>query len=231
MREALENGNSRRRAAVLLRQSALIIFPSPDTTHSALPRHTLSNVLASTILTLQRFQSFVLPALDDHWLRDSLAVLYLEQGLPGLPPSDSMVACGPAALSAFFGLSAVMRLSRLHKRGAAGWLNRRDMEASLRELGLHFVRRDDKLPKCGLAIIQWEGPWSKRSFRGSNLAHSHWIAVVDGYVFDVMWGGWLPHDAWQDMVVEDIMMRREVQGWSVMSSYELSLHVLPDPCG
>lgn len=190
-----------------------------DTTGGPRP----SQVPSHTIHTLCLFSDAVLPALDDHWLRDSLAVLFLEQHLHQCNNSSVSKACGPASLAAFVGASRIEKLSHVATRGLCDWMNRRDMEASLRELGLTFTKQAQTLPRFGISMIQWQGPWLKHVFRGSNLAQTHWIAVAENYVFDVIWGSWLPLSVWQEVVVDDLLRHKGAFGWKPLTSYEFGL--------
>ncbi|MFO1486405.1 MAG: hypothetical protein U1F71_23785 [Verrucomicrobiaceae bacterium] len=165
----------------------------------------------------------VLPALDDHWLRDSLAVLFLEQNLEPQDNTRSTKACGPASLAAFVGSARIEGLAHVNARDLCDWMNRRDMEASLRALGLEFTKRAETLPRFGISMIQWQGPWSRHAYRGSDLTHTHWIAVAENYVFDVIWGSWLPKSVWQDVVMEDLLRHKGAYGWKPLTSYEFGL--------
>tara|TARA_R110002049_G_scaffold284015_1_gene464538 strand:+ start:814 stop:1350 length:537 start_codon:yes stop_codon:yes gene_type:complete len=165
----------------------------------------------------------VLPALDDHWLRDSLAVLFLEQHLQLFDNTTITKSCGPASLAAFVGAARVESLEHLAAKGLCSWMNRRNMESTLRELGLPFTKHGETLPGLGIAMIQWQGPWSKNAYRGSELSHTHWIAVAENYVFDVMWGRWLPKSVWQEVIVDDLLRQKGAHGWKPLTGYEFVL--------
>jgi hypothetical protein len=153
-------------------------------------------------------------------MRDSIAISYLEAKLP--TPSVTVLpqCCGPAALSALFGLEAISSLPPQSLNGGRG-LNRRDMEHALLNLGLKFNRRQNCLPQFGLCLVQWEGPWIKRSYRGNDLIYTHWITVAHGYIFDVNWAGWLPVHIWEETVAADLIRcRRNATSWRPHTSYD-----------
>jgi len=166
-----------------------------------------------------------LPAIEDYWLRDSAAVLFLETHFGHCISVKETISCGPASLAAFVGVSCIEKLLKTEIiRNQTDWMNRREMEFSLQKLGLKYTKIQKSLPKHGICLIQWEGPWLGNMYRGSNLMHTHWVAVAGDYIFDILWGGWLPSSVWQDVVVEDLIGKRNLaDGWSPLTSYEFDL--------
>lgn len=174
-------------------------------------------------VTLQQFNYFaqyVLPSLDGHWMKDSIAITYLEGNFP--TPQKALLPknCGPAALSALFGLGVLQYLPG-HALEMWKGLNRRDMEKALLELDLPFDRLHSSWPVFGLCLIQWQGPWLERCFNGSSLAYTHWVAVVENYVFDTNWGEWLPKNVWEECVVYNLLAAHKGnEGWKPLTAYE-----------
>ena len=171
---------------------------------------------STRISALDRFEAHVIPAIEGHWLRDSLAVDFLEQHLPWTVSGDEPLACGPAAFGALFGSVQAenLRISRPQ-------MNRKEMESAIRGIGASFSRRQNHWPTRGLCLIQWQGPWLDRVFRGSNLQFTHWVCVAHGYVFDVNWSGWLPKSIWEEVVVHDLLHHHRSAGWEPLTGYEV----------
>ena len=155
----------------------------------------------------------VLPSVGDHWLRDSVAVDFLDRSLG---EGSSFESCGIASFATFFGKENALRhLSQ-------SWTNRTQMGKALINVGARFKFKKHSFPSRGLCLIQWTGPWVESSFRGSDLAYTHWIAVAENYVFDINWGGWLPFTAWEDVVIHSLLRCNDkATGWTILSSFEL----------
>lgn len=166
--------------------------------------------------SLNKFEQQVLPALEGHWMQDSHAVSFLEQNLP--VPSQSS-ACGQAAIEALLGSKAA---SYVRLKEDKLWTNRTEMESALRRAGAEFDKRMAWWPRRGLCLIQWQGPWLDRSFRGSDLKLTHWVSVANDYVYDVNWAGWLPKHVWEDVVVYELLSEQEASfGWRPLTGYEI----------
>ena len=166
----------------------------------------------------EHLRSRVVPSVEDYWRADAVITTFLDRSLPGFSGDNADATCGIAALSAFFGAGAA---SRATSGFTTPWINRRMMELALRNLGVNYEKLRGKLPHQGVSLIQWEGAWSSRDYRGKNLAYTHWVAVIDNYVFDVNWPGWLPMNLWESTVAEVIIADQKATGWSVMTSYAI----------
>lgn len=175
-------------------------------------RHTLSIVTRFRCQNIQNANS---------WLYDSKAVTALESLLPS-PPKSIDSSCGEQAFLALFPRmsdSAMLPFGDTFKKG---WLNRRDMTKMLRAAGTVFEVVPGELPTLGLALIEWTGAWDTESFWGSDLRHTHWVAVVDGFVFDVNWSGWLPRNIWEEAVLDDMISgMKGATGWRPHTGYEI----------
>lgn len=168
---------------------------------------------------LQRFFDYVLPALDEHCFRHSLAVSYLQTMYDEPQPVD--VGCGPTAFSALFGVRSDQLHEYFPEIRERPWINRRDMEYALRERGCTFAKLDAGWPTIGFCLIHWHGPWTTRGYAHAILKRSHWVAVAGDYVFDVNWHGWLPKENWEDVVIPELLANCEANGWQTLSAYEL----------
>lgn len=161
----------------------------------------------------------VLPAVEDYWRADAVVMSFLDQRLPGFSGNSSRSSCGIAALAAFYGEGAVMEATREFE---VPWINRTMMERALSHMRVNFSKVAAQFPKQGIALIQWTGPRLKRDFRGSALAYTHWIAVIDDYIFDVNWPSWLPLKSWQELVADEIQNFHKADGWKILTGYNIS---------
>jgi len=166
----------------------------------------------------EKLRSHVLPAVEGYWRADVVVATFLDSFLSAPPGGVPHPSCGGSALSSLFGERTAERVL-----GGYGhpWTNRRTMENALRKLGVSFEKRKGGFPGQGLALIQWEGDWISRDYRGSSLAHTHWVAVVERFVFDVNWPSWLPLHCWEELVAQNLIASRRATGWSVLTSYEI----------
>jgi hypothetical protein len=160
---------------------------------------------------------------QSHWLRHSFAVRWLgnPEGLEDAVRSKT-ASCGPMSFAAITGCSARAALACFPSPSIRLWTNRTDMERALFEAGYDYDRKQGDWPKAGLCLIQFTGPWTERGFAQAALKHTHWIAILGEYVFDINWGGWLPRGNWEDVVLEELLMFiPKTTGWRVLTSYEL----------
>lgn len=168
---------------------------------------------------LRRFFDYVLPALDEHCFRHSLAVSYLQTMYD--EPQLVDVGCGPTAFSALFGVQGDQLHGYFPEMRERPWVNRRDMEYALRERGCKYAKLDAGWPTIGFCLIHWRGPWTTRGYAHSILKRSHWVAVAGDYVFDINWRGWLPKENWEDVVIPELLFNCAANGWQALSAYEL----------
>lgn len=175
-------------------------------------------------LTIAKLRTSVLPAIEDYWRADAVVMSFLDQRLPGISRNSSHTSCGIAALSAFYGESAAIDAT---SKFEVPWINRTMMESVLSNMGVDFSKVAARFPKQGIALVQWTGPKLKRDFRGSALAYTHWIAVIDNFIFDVNWPSWLPLKSWQELVADEIQSFHRADGWKVLTGYDISGVKLP----
>lgn len=166
---------------------------------------------------IERLRTCVAPSVEGYWRADAVVTAFLDCNLPGYAVDHDQATCGLASLSAFFGSQAAARATQ---GSEVPWMNRRMMEKALTSLGMTFDRKSGVMPDQGVVLLQWHGAWSRRNYRGRNLAYTHWVSVIDGYVFDVNWPGWLPFESWERLVLDELLERRRAAGWDVLSGYE-----------
>jgi hypothetical protein len=165
---------------------------------------------------LSELRHSVYPSVDGYWRADAAISGYLDNSLPN-PPEDSF-SCGPAALAAFFGDSEVTAATADFD---IPWMNRKTMESCLNSLGAKYRKHQGQLPPQGLVLLQRITRPEKRSYRGSFLTDTHWIAVIDDYVFDVNWPQWLPCRHWKSLVGDPLSKMHGSESWRVVTGYEI----------
>jgi len=129
--------------------------------------------------------------------------------------------CGPVAFAAALGLSVLEVISNFPQFPQRPWTNLQSMTKALDRLRVPWEINEKTLPGCGLALIQWEGPWMRS--RTTALRYTHWVAVYDEYFFDINWPGWLPQPIWEQMIVPQfIEFEPRITGWAVSLSVGIS---------
>ncbi len=155
------------------------------------------------------------------WMYENLVISALDVALP--PPPFSHPNCGVQAFRALFPRmeSAVQSMSE-HDSTSSG-MNRRSMEAALKKAGGNYHVLPRQLPKTGLALIEWTGTWQAEGFWGSDLKHTHWVAIAEGFVYDINWSGWLPRRIWEEVVLDEMIASLpKTTGWRPHTGYELA---------
>jgi hypothetical protein len=162
--------------------------------------------------------------IEQHWLRHSRALGWIStpSGVDRAV-NDRGARCGPISFAAITGRDAEAALGFFPNIADRAWTTRTDMQRALREGGHQYDRRADVWPSHGLCMVQFTGPWTERGFAQAALQHTHWIAVLGEYVFDINWDGWLPRECWEDVVLAELLVFRPgATGWRVLTGFELS---------
>lgn len=160
---------------------------------------------------------------EQHWLRHVWALERLGH-IPSLSEGirNLGVTCGPVAFAAISGKTLPQAVACFASFEPMRWTTRTDMERALLKAELPFNRLSGIWPEAGLCLIQFTGPWTRRQFAQAALKHTHWVAVLGEYVFDVNWGGWLPQTNWEDVVLWELLtLRTDANGWQVLTGYEM----------
>jgi hypothetical protein len=142
------------------------------------------------------------------------------------------VNCGPAAYAALAGRNILDVIDLFPQYPERPWTSRSQMKNAFRSSSLSWEEVHNTFPENGVCLVQFNGPWSNYSYRLAQLRHSHWIAVKNGFVYDVNWEGWLPMQNWEEVVLDELMRtRKRCDGWGVLASYEVkcsrSNHLFP----
>lgn len=155
--------------------------------------------------------------------------------------------CGPAALAAICGLT--LDEARQHFPAFRGWTNPTTMFEALRRTGCdndvtdytRAPRTQTAWPRYGLALIQFEGPWT--ADRGAAWARrvaprfTHWIGVMQPDGATSVWDanalddlsstGWVTLDEWERLVAPGLVAsyraadKRVTDGWHITHAIEV----------
>lgn len=138
---------------------------------------------------------------------------------------------GPAALAALLGLSledirsgfreqdprpGLSQMANAVRRFAGSWRLTAVVDMTVPSLSYMHIggsvwRRGAAWPERGLLLVQFSGPWDSYSVDApEQFAHTHWVAVRDGRVFDELLivrgcpsSGWTDIDDWKIHVVQE----------------------------
>ncbi len=165
---------------------------------------------------LSKLRYTVYPSVEGYWRADAAIAAYLDSTMP--PVGTGREQCGPAALAALFGRE---HIEPVVATLSTPWINRRSMESCLRRIGAPFRKHPCEVPAQGLVLLQRIGLKEQRSFRGSFLVDTHWVAVVDDFVFDVNWPSWIPSSHWKGLVGEPLASQHGALDWKVVTGYEI----------
>lgn len=148
--------------------------------------------------------------------------------------------CGPAALAALVGVPVMDVRSWFPEFPGKAWANPTTMKRALALAGWTCSHADPSVntfPTCGLAFIQWKGPWTEP---GAAVAwayrNTHWVASVGGLIYDVNATGWLTPEAWERSIVPLLLENKpKATGWTVRLGLDAAPQadgwLRPNPCG
>ena len=129
--------------------------------------------------------------------------------------------CGPAAFSAIYRLSITDVMRFFPHFPTRSWTTLGDMKSALTNAGLQFSVENGGLPKYGLALLQLR--INDRPLHPYfSLSQTHWVGVCENCFYDVNWGGWLPVELWEELVLADLQFgSRPVLDWHVRNSLSI----------
>ena len=148
-------------------------------------------------------------------------------------PADMILAnrmfaanCGPGALAASLSLEALNVMQFFPHFPQRPFTSTVHMRAALERCRLQTVEGSE-LPRYGVALLQFEGAWSRATAKRLWLArYRHWIAVRGQAVYDVNFHQWIDRADWEDSVLEAFRtIWPTVSGWRVERGFE----ILPQP--
>jgi hypothetical protein len=129
--------------------------------------------------------------------------------------------CGPASFSAIY-RSSVKRVMRFFPHfPSRDWTTIGDMRKALTVAGLNYENTENTLPRYGLALLQLRV--NDRPLHPLySLAQTHWVAVCENCFYDANWGGWLPIQFWEELVLPQLQFgSRPVSRWDVRNAIEV----------
>lgn len=129
--------------------------------------------------------------------------------------------CGPASFSAIY-RSSVRRVMRFFPHfPSRDWTTIGDMRKALTVAGLNYENTENTLPRYGLALLQLRV--NDRPLHPLySLAQTHWVAVCENCFYDANWGGWLPIQFWEELVLPELQFgSRPVSRWDVRNAIEV----------
>ena len=95
------------------------------------------------------------------------------------------------------------------------------MRKALTVAGLNYENTENTLPRYGLALLQLRV--NDRPLHPLySLAQTHWVAVCENCFYDANWGGWLPIQFWEELVLPQLQFgSRPVSRWDVRNAIEV----------
>ncbi len=132
--------------------------------------------------------------------------------------------CGPATLAAVLSVQVCDVIALFDQFPDRPYTSRRKMEEILQVCRLGFSVQDD-FPTFGLALVQFDGPWT--GVPGAERwagRFTHWIGVAGDAVYDVNCDGWVSRWEWETETVKGLIAGyRRATGWSVRKALEVAL--------
>jgi len=130
--------------------------------------------------------------------------------------------CGPACLAAILSVQVCDVMCLFEHFPTRPFTSRRKMEEILHSLNIPFSRTQN-LPRFGLALIQFEGPWSQIS--GSEKwtsRYTHWVAVSNGTIYEVNAERWLTQAEWSIATERLLVHYPRATGWRIKEGLEVA---------
>lgn len=143
---------------------------------------------------------------------------------PSFIPWDIEVArynfganCGPASFAAATGREVCRVMRYFEHYEWARWTNLTHMKRAFSSAGYSITVQRCAMPKKGVALVQWLGPWTKTDFFSRwSLKHTHWIAIDGKWVFDHTVGEWQTLDEWDRRTATAFIAEiPQAGGWAV----------------
>jgi hypothetical protein len=134
--------------------------------------------------------------------------------------------CGPASLAAILSIQICDLMALFDQFPESPYTSRQKMEDILKEARVLFLTTSD-LPAFGLALIQFEGPWSSSPSTARWAGrYSHWIGVSGDQFYEINCDRWTDRREWETNVATALVASYpSATGWRV----KLGLEVVPQP--
>lgn len=125
--------------------------------------------------------------------------------------------CGPSVFAAITGREVCRIMCYFAHFEHSPWTNLTQMKSAFIKAGYSIEVQRRMFPKTGVALVQWLGPWTEDNFFSPwSLAHTHWIAVDDNWVFDHTVKEWKKLQDWENQVATEFVEETpKAYGWAV----------------
>ncbi len=125
--------------------------------------------------------------------------------------------CGPASFAAATDQEVCRTMKYFRHFEHSRSTNLTQMTRAFFEAGYTTQTFRCRTPDDGVALIQWQGPWTRKQFFSRwSLIYTHWIAVRGERVFDHTTGTWQSLAEWEQEVVPSFLSQiHRATGWAV----------------
>lgn len=144
-------------------------------------------------------------------------------------PTDTALAhrlfganCGPNALAALLSLDVIDVMCHFTHFPDVPHTNIPKMKEVLDRASIDYEPGSD-VPRSGLVLIEVLGSWNAHpASQRWTPRLTHWVALSEGYVFDVNVGEWKAWDDWKAVYAPQLVERkRGGTGWRIKRSYAI----------
>jgi len=129
--------------------------------------------------------------------------------------------CGPASFAAVAGLLVTDIIRFFPQFPESPHTNIPQMKSALSQCGICEDEMSEEWPKDGLCLIQITGPWTERAWSHSACGHRHWVAVRNGYVYELNENAWMERADWIRLMNERAASHSRSTGWRLLKSLQL----------
>lgn len=127
--------------------------------------------------------------------------------------------CGPASFAALTGLLVTEIIRFFPHFPLSPHTNIPQMSAALGRCGIAAQDNGGSWPEDGICLIQINGPWTQKAWPADSCRRRHWVAVRNGFVYDVNVNRWTPRYTWQSTVMDRLAAAHSRStGWRLMKS-------------
>lgn len=140
--------------------------------------------------------------------------------------------CGPASFAALVGRDICEIMRHFRQFPEKQWTTTGQMRTALAEYGVPCERLSNALPSHGVALIQFTGPWTASGAHwAARLRRTHWVACVEGHVFDINLPQWLTTEEWRASCAEVAVRETpNCSGWVVAGGWTVRCYATCRSC-
>jgi hypothetical protein len=130
--------------------------------------------------------------------------------------------CGPVSFAAVTGLLVTDIIRFFPQFPADPHTNIPQMKSALSRCGISAEDMTEVWPEDGLCLLQITGPWTDRAWSHAACGHRHWVAVRNGYIYDVNEHAWLEQAIWIKSMGERAAAHPRATGWKLLKALRLA---------